>query len=723
MSQQRDQPPVRLPEAAAAPRRIERITSPPPPAPGMLAWQAVLRGLLARRWLVLAVALLCTLSALLYALAARPVYEADMLLHVEEDRPSTPNNVLNDVSSLFEPKTAATAEMELLRSRQVVARAVDTLHLYIEVRPRYFPLGGEWLAAKRGSELSAPGLFGHGGYVWGGERLEVERFDVPDALLQRNLIVTALGGGRYRLGDGARALLNGVVGAPAVAALPGGALALTVTELRGRPGAQFVLRRVSRLMALQQLRDALQISEQGKQSGVIQARLQGPDPLRVYAALKQIGSEYMRLKQARRTEEAEKTLSVLERQLPALKAQLESAETRYTGFRSGHDSVNVEQEVRVELDRLTLLQERRAGLQQKRAEMAAGLGDAHPQLLALDRQLAVVQRDVDAAEARLRQLPPLEQAQGRLARDVKLGNDLYTELQNTAQQLRLIAVGSISNVQLIDAPAAPERALKPNRPLIVLLGAVTGVFLGALLALAAQGLRGGIADTAHIEALLGGRSVHATVPHSRALARRRRQPGMLPASDAAGASLRAFRATVQVALRRCASNIACCAGPLRGAGVGALSAQLARLLAAGGKRTLLIDANLRDGRLHDAFEVPRAPGLADCLAGAAPQAVRQAVAERLDLLPAGAALPQQAELLERGGLDRLLAALAPHYDVVLLAAPPVLAGGDALIVAGQAGAVFVVVRAGVTTEAELSAAIQRLHHGGVAPHGVLFNDA
>ncbi|MYM91878.1 hypothetical protein GTP91_32465, partial [Rugamonas sp. FT82W] len=48
---------------------------------------------------------------------------------------------------------------------------------------------------------------------------------------------------------------------------------------------------------------------------------------------------------------------------------------------------------------------------------------------------------------------------------------------------------------------------------------------------------------------------------------------------------------------------------------------------------------------------------------------------------------------------------------------------DALAVAALAGAVFLVTRAGVTTEAELCDAIRRLNLAGVAPHGVLYNDA
>ena len=484
-------------------RLIEQAPPLPPADPATLAWRAWFRALAARRWLIVAVAMACTVVALAYALVAPPVYEANMLLHVEEEQPNASKNILNDVSSLFETKKAAIAEMELLRSRLVVAPAIDTLRLYIHARPRYFPLGGEWIAQRQGSRLSAPGLFGRGGYVWGGEKIEVAGFNVPEHLYGREFRLTALGGARWRLGDAqGRALLDGAVGQQARLTVAGGVIELLVTRLRGQPGAQFVLRRTSRLAALERVQRSLQISEQGKLSGVIAVTLQGNDPQQVYATLTEIGSEYMRQNLGRRTEEAQKTLAFLDRQLPVAKQQLEAAEASYNGFRSGHDTIDLTQEVRIALDTLAASQARRSTLVQKRAELLGRFTDEHPVLQAVAQQMRENDREIATLETRIKRLPRIEQEQVRLERDVKVSTNLYTELLNTAQQLRLMAVGSIGTVRMVDMPVAPENTLKPNRPLIVMLGMVSGVFLGALLALAWRAVRGGIDAAERIEALL-----------------------------------------------------------------------------------------------------------------------------------------------------------------------------------------------------------------------------
>ena len=70
----------------------------------------------------------------------------------------------------------------------------------------------------------------------------------------------------------------------------------------------------------------------------------------------------------------------------------------------------------------------------------------------------------------------------------------------------------------------------------------------------------------------------------------------------------------------------------------------------------------------------------------------------------------------------MLETISANYDLVLLDPPPILAVADALIIGAHAGAVFILARAGVTTEAEINESIKRLNHAGISPQGVLFND-
>jgi tyrosine-protein kinase Etk/Wzc len=687
------------------------------------------------RWLIGSITTFVTVLALLYALVAKPVYEANLTIHVEEESPNASKNILSEASSLFETKKAAIAEMELLRSRMVISRAVDNLQLYIEAEPKYFPVAGFWIANQAKGELSNPGILGWGGWVWGGERINVAAFNVPEALQNREFTITAQSRQRYRFGGGGGApAFDGIVGERYRVPTSDGSVELKIDRLYAGEGAKFSLRRMSRPGTVERIQTAMVITEQGKQSGVIAVSLQGESAKRINQLLSEIGREYMRQNLARKTEEAEKSLAFLNQELPILKRQLEQSEDKYNQFRNAHGTIDLREEARMSLQQAAAARNRRLDLIQKKTELLSRFTEDHPIVRGLDAQRQQVDAEIVAIDRRIGTLPVLEQDENRLTREIKVNTDLYTALSNTAQQLRLISVGRVSNVRMIDAPIAPEKALKPNRPLIVVVAAVTGLFLGALLAVGRKAMKGGIDAPEAIERMLRARVVYATIPHSlqqEKLTRKLRgEAVMLPLlaqaapEDIAIESLRGFRAALQFSMPHFKNNIVMLAGPTRNLGKSFVAANFAAVVAASGKRVLLIDADLRNGLLHRYFGVGREQGLSKAITGATPveHVIHRGVMENLDFIPTGALPPNRSEFLLHLNFGALLETVSANYDLVLLDPPPILAVADALIIGAHAGAVFILTRAGVTTEAEINESIKRLNHAGISPQGVLFND-
>jgi tyrosine-protein kinase Etk/Wzc len=687
------------------------------------------------RWLIGTITAIVTMMAILYVLIVKPVFEANLMIHVEEESPNASKNILSEASSLFETKKAAIAEMELLRSRMVVSRAVDNLHLYVEAQPNYFPLAGFLIANQARGTLSQPGIFGWGGYVWGGEEIGVAVFNLPEALQNHEFTLTALGGQRYRFGGGAGApAFDGTVGQRYIVPTSGGSVELKVDRLLGNPGAEFHLRRMSRLGTIERIQNKMVITEQGKLSGVIEVRLQGDSAKRINQLLSELGREYMRQNLARKTEEAEKSLAFLNQQLPILKRQLEHSENKYNQFRNAHGTIDLREEARMSLQQAASARARRLELIQKKTELLSRFTEDHPIIKGVNGQRKEVEAEIDDVAKRIRTLPALEQDETRLTREIKVNTDLYTALSNTAQQLRLISVGRVSNVRMIDAPMAPEKALKPNRPLIVVLAAVTGLFLGTLFAIGRKAMKGGIDDPAKIERLLHARVVYASIPHSvnqeKLMKKARSEGSLLPLlaqalpEDVAIESLRSFRTALQFSMPHFRNKIVMLAGPTRNLGKSFVSANFAAVMAASGKRVLLIDADLRNGHLHRYFSVNRDEGLSNAISGSMPidQVIHRGVTENLDFIPTGALPRNCSEFLLHLNFGELLDTVSADYDLVLINPPPILAVADALIIASHAGAVFILTRAGVTTEGEINESIKRLNHAGVSPQGVLFND-
>ena len=150
---------------------------------------------------------------------------------------------------------------------------------------------------------------------------------------------------------------------------------------------------------------------------------------------------------------------------------------------------------------------------------------------------------------------------------------------------------------------------------------------------------------------------------------------------------------------------------------------LATVLAASGKKILLIDADMRRGDVHTYFSIARSPGLAEVITGAAPNdVIHRQVLPNLDVMMAGAVPDRPSELLLRERVGQLLDQFGALYDTVIVDSPPVLAVTDPVLIGKHAGATLMVVRHGQHSAAELRESARQLSSGGVTVDGVLLTD-
>ncbi|WP_040952933.1 CpsD/CapB family tyrosine-protein kinase [Gorillibacterium massiliense] len=134
----------------------------------------------------------------------------------------------------------------------------------------------------------------------------------------------------------------------------------------------------------------------------------------------------------------------------------------------------------------------------------------------------------------------------------------------------------------------------------------------------------------------------------------------------------------------------------KGEGKTHTAVNLAVSLAQAGKRTILVDADLRAPSVHRYFAPNNLSGLANYLAMQIPleQIIMDTHIPGLALIPAGATPPNSAELLTMRRMDALLDILKEKYDMVIIDTPPILKVADAQIVAARADGVLLVVEYG-----------------------------
>jgi tyrosine-protein kinase Etk/Wzc len=682
------------------------------------------------RWLIAAITALAFIIGLAYAFLAKPVYESNLLIQVEDSSGSA-KSLLGDAGSFFDVKTPATAEMEIIRSRMVIGQAVDSTLLYVEAGPRYLPLMGHWLS-RRAEGLSNPGFLGMGGWVMGKERIKVSAFEVPSEFEGSRFLITVQGNGQYTLSHADVEPVNGTVGQPIVRSTPGGTLTLSISSLEGKPGAQFNLVRQSRLEVIERLQQQLQLSEKGRQSGVIDARLQDTDRGELTLILNEIGRQYVKQNIERKSAEAQKTLAFLDTQLPQFKKQLDQSEEAYNRYRNRQGTVSLDEEARLILGRNVDLHSKLLEAQQKRRELVARFTAEHPSVKTLDDQIAAWNREIASLNERVKALPSVQQDALRLERDVKVNNELYQQLRNNALQLQLVREGKIGNVRLIDAADIPKQPIKPKRALVLALALLIGLLAGIGAAIARNAFFRGIRNAQEIEAHTG-LNVYSTVPLSAAqidLANKvkEKQPGVhilaqSAPQDVAVESLRSLRTALQFAMLETSSNRVLITGATPGIGKSFVSANFSAVLASAGKRVLLIDADLRKGHLNQYFGTGRRGGLSELIVGSLKpaEAIRRAVLPNLDFISTGTLPPNPAELMTSGAFANLLETLSDDYDLVVIDTAPVLAAADTLSVAMHVGMLLLVARAEQTQMGELHESARRLAHAGRSANGVIFN--
>lgn len=692
--------------------------------------RALLGTVLGARWLIAGCVGAALALGVAYAWVVTPIYQVDASVQVEDSKGSALGASVKDLEGLFDVKSQATTEIELLRSRMVLGRAIDQLGLDIQVTPHYFPIIGKAIARHHRGLEPAGGL---ASFAWGGEKALITRLRVPEGWEGQALTLVAGQDDSYvLLGPDDEVLGRGRVGQEFVPARGEGEVGVFVRELRARPGVEFTLVKLPRLSAISRLQGGLSAAEKGKQSGIIQMTLKGPDPAQAVAVLNAIANQYVRQNVERKSAEAEQTLKYLDQQLPETKRQLEAAEVRFNAFRSRNGTVDVTKEGELLLQQSVAAETGLVELEQKRKELLQRFTPEHPSVKALDNQIAVIQAERGRFAGKLDSLPQTQQEVLRLTRDLQVNQEIYTGLLNNAQQLKVVRGGTVGNVRIIDYAERPLKPVEPKKTLVLILSLLLGLMVGVAVAFLRQALRSGVKDPKQIEARTG-LSVFATIPYSSLqveLQRRRsRTSGELLVlanqddQDLAIESLRSLRTTLHFASLDAPNNRLLVTGSAPGVGKSFVSVNLAAVLVASGERVLVIDADMRRGHINEFFGRPRERGLSDVIAGveSLDDVIHHSAIAGLDLLTTGAIPPNPSELLLHPNFIALLDEVSARYDRVLIDCPPIMAVTDAAIVGRHTGTVLLAARFAQTPMNELEAAIIRLRQAGVAVNGILLN--
>lgn len=149
--------------------------------------------------------------------------------------------------------------------------------------------------------------------------------------------------------------------------------------------------------------------------------------------------------------------------------------------------------------------------------------------------------------------------------------------------------------------------------------------------------------------------------------------------------------------------------PIPEDGKSTTSVNLAITIAQTGVKVLLIDCDLRKGRIHNFFNIKSKPGLSDVLSGlvADKDVIQNTSYENLHVLPMGSLPPNPSDLLGSARMEEIITKLEKQYDYIIIDTPPINVVSDVLSLVKLVDGIVIVVREGITSHPNIVNALNK----------------
>ena len=664
------------------------------------------------RKLIFAITVGFTGIGILYAFFATPIYQANALIQVEQKQG---NAILSSLSQMLpdsQPQSAP--EIALLQSRMILGKTVDDLNLQTKIEQDYFPLLGKGFSRILGHKEG---------------KVSIGNISLPESNEEiTELELTVVNDKTYEI-SGNNFSAIGKVGET----LQKQGYEILINEINAEPGTRFSISYLSRLKAINNLQEALNVADQGKDTGVLNLTLTGENPILVAKILDSISQNYLAQNVARQAAQDAKSLEFLDQQLPKVRSDLDIAEDKLNAYRKQKDSVDLTMEAKTVLDQIVNVDNQLNELTFKEAEISQLYTQEHPTYKALMEKRKTLQQEKSKLNKRVSSMPSTQQEVLKLSRDVESGRAVYLQLLNRQQELNIAKSSAIGNVRIIDDAVPQPKPVKPKKIVVVLVSFILGLFFSLSFVLLRVFLRRGIESPEQLEDI--GISVYAGIPVSESLSKdnkrsgskRKQESSVLLAlenpADLAIEAIRSLRTSLHFAMMEAKNNVLMISGASPNAGKTFVSSNLAVIMAHAGSKVLYIDADMRKGYAHKLFGSEKNKGLSDILSGKS--SVKDAITNLpnagFDYIPRGQVPPNPAELLMHPRFEALLGEVSKNYDLIIVDTPPILAVTDAAVIGRYAGTTLIVARFEKDTVKEISVSMKRFQQSGTIVKGCILN--
>lgn len=378
-----------------------------------------------------------------------------------------------------------------------------------------------------------------------------------------------------------------------------------------------------------------------------------------------------------------------------------------------------------------------------RQEIITQLLNLDSEIMGLDLNLAETKKLQKIFNAKLKDLPQKQLELAGLERGNDIINKNYSHIREKLEESKLNVAIKVGNTQLLDTAQYPRRPSSPDHKHDIIIGLLFGLGTGIFLAFLIEYLDNTLKTIDDIEkynlGVLGiipsighpGKKRHRwLIANNRALSnsntrglKRRlitKEDPKSPVSEA----YRSLRTSMlySTSEKNLKSILVSSAGP--GEGKTTTVANLAITYANLGKKTLLVDTDLRRPVVHKVFDLERDPGITTYLSSATDNytdLIQTSEVSNLSIITAGIIPPNPSELLGSNRMTKFVRQIENDWDMVLFDSPPMIAVTDATMISKEIDQVVLIVKVGQTDKKAFHHTINNLRNINAPLGGIIMN--
>ena len=314
---------------------------------------------------------------------------------------------------------------------------------------------------------------------------------------------------------------------------------------------------------------------------------------------------------------------------------------------------------------------------------------------------------------------------------------MYVSLLNNQQQLEVIKAGLTADVTAL-APPTTAAAIPMHKFLLVMMGFLMGLFLSSVVILLKSILVKTVGNAEQLEQELQ-IPVQSIIPFSQKQLQMEKafekglslfnkgvsSPLILAKQfpdDISVESLHSLRISLHINSPSATHRVIALMGSIANIGKSFVSVNLSQLIANSGKRVLLIDADIRKGKLHETLGKPKTPGLNEYIEEKCDyESIVHTIDRHFSFIASGTWERHPTELFQSPRFQALLKKVKEEFDQVIIDTPPILPVTDSILIAQHCDVKLFVVSAAKDTLMDVKQSIRKARAHGIEINGIVLN--